>query len=71
MSTASFVEAAHAAECTVLAMALRAMLLRARTEEPEVWSVICKVQPELMPGLAVIEVELQDGHGHAIGGWTL
>lgn len=66
----SLVEAAHAAEFVGLAVYARAVLGRAVSDEPEVVSLrlSCTHQSS---GLSVIECELVDRAGNAVGGWSL
>lgn len=71
MPNGTFVEASHAAEFAVLAMALRAVHARAVSDEPEVLSLRLTVTPDALPGLAVIELEFVNRAGMAVGGMGL
>lgn len=65
-----FIEAQHAAEVAIAAMALRALLARARDEEPGV--VALRLEATATPGgAAEIDVELIDQGGVAVGGYSL
>lgn len=68
MSVQSFIEAAHAAECAVAGMALRAVFVRALEADPEVVSLRVSVSGEAP---WAIEVEAVDRSGNAVGGWSL
>lgn len=70
MHTTSLDEAMHAAELASLAMACRAVLGRASGAEPEVVSlrIACTLESA---GLSVIEVELIERGGMAVGGFGL
>jgi hypothetical protein len=66
----TFVEAQHAAELALASMAMRALLARETADAPEVASIHFAVTVE-SPGLSVIEVEVRDRAGHALGGYAL
>jgi len=64
-----FIEAQHAAEVAVASMALRALLARARDEEPDV--VALRLEATATGTGADIAVELVDAAGNAVGGYSL
>lgn len=66
----SFIEAQHAAECVGLAVYARAVLGRAVEDEPGVVSLRLSVTHQ-SAGLSVIECEVIDSGGNAVGGWSL
>lgn len=66
----AFMQAQHAAEMVGLAVYGRAVLGRAVEDEPEVVSLRLSVTHQ-GPGLSVIEWELIDRHGMAVGGGGL
>lgn len=66
----TFIEAQHAAELVGLAVYARACLARAAAEEPDVVSLAFTVTFE-SPGLSVIECELRQASGLAVGGFSL
>ena len=63
-------ESMHAAELAGLAVYCRAVLGRAAVDEPEVVSLRLACSFE-SPGLSVIEVELIERNGLAVGGFSL
>jgi hypothetical protein len=62
--------AMHAADLAALASACRAVLGRSREDVDDVVSLALTVTHDA-PGMAVIEVELRDAAGHAVGGMSL
>ena len=66
----SMADAARMAEFVGAAVYMRAILARASADEPEVFSVrfACTFDS---PGYSVIEVELVERNGMAIGGFSL
>jgi len=70
MQSATFEQAAHAAELVGLAVYARAVLARAMEHEPEVVSVRLAVTLDT-PGLLVVEGEFIDVSGMARGGFGL
>lgn len=66
----SLAEAMHGAELAGLAVYVRAVLARAAVDEPEVVSIRLACTFET-PGVSVIEVELIERNGIAIGGFSL
>lgn len=66
----SLAEAMHAAELAGLAVYCRAALARAASDEPEVVSLRLACTFE-SPGCSVIEVELIERNGIAVGGFSL
>ena len=66
----TYMEAQHAAELVGLAVYARAVLGRAVEDEPGVVSLRIAVTHQ-SAGLSVIECEVLDGRGNALGGWSL
>jgi hypothetical protein len=66
----SLQDAMHAAELAGLAVYCRAALARAASEEPEVVSLRLACTFE-SAGVSVIEVELVERNGIAVGGFSL
>lgn len=64
------IHAMHAAELAGLAVYCRAVLARSSVDEPEVVSlrIACTFES---PGLSVIDVELIERNGVAVGGFSL
>ena len=69
MHSGTFIEAQHAAEIAIAGMALRALLARAREEEPGIVALRLEARPS--GDSTSIDVELIDRSGLAVGGYSL
>lgn len=69
MAGTTFVEATHAAELALAAMAIRALVAREVADTPEVVSI--RFTATHHPGLTVVECEVVDKSGLAIAGFSL